>query len=66
MRKVTLYRYKREDGGISISPNKPNTNFTTKLRLIADNGKHLSNDGGQRRCKVIDVESDEGWIEYED
>ena len=59
-----LYRYEREDGGVTVSPIKPECEYTEKVRLIADEGKALTNDG-EKLCPAIDVESAEGWYEVD-
>lgn len=60
----TLYRYEREGGGITVSPNKPDCKYTEKLRLIAGDGKMLTKDGEDLR-RVVDVDSSEGWYEVD-
>lgn len=60
----TLYRYQREGGGITISPNKPDCEYTEKLRLIAGDGKMLTKDGEDLR-HVVDVDSSDGWYEVD-
>ena len=59
-----LYRYKREDGGINVSPIKPEGDYTTLYRLIADEGKALTKDG-ENFCSVIDTDSTDGWYEVD-
>ena len=62
----TLYRFKRADGGITVSPTKPeNASFTEEFRLIADEGKLLTKDG-EHTTPCIDIESSEGWYEVAD
>lgn len=61
MQIVNLYKYIRDDGGTTISPAKPNTEYTEMFRLIADEDKELVN--GDIRTICIDVETTEGWIE---
>ena len=63
MQIVNLYKYIRDDGGTTISPVKPNTEYTEMFRLIADEGKELVN--GDIRTSCIDVESTEGWSEID-
>ena len=63
MQIVNLYKYIRDDGGTTISPAKPNTEYTEMFRLIADEGKELIN--GNIRAFCVDVESTEGWTETE-
>lgn len=66
MQIIKLYKYTRLDGGISISPIKPEDNeyLEEGIRLIADEGKILTNDKELTYC--IDVPSSEGWYEVED
>lgn len=64
MQIIILYRYEREDGGITISPDKPQTGeYTVKYRLIADEGMTLTD--GSVMMASVDVDSEEGWSEIE-
>lgn len=63
MQTITLYRYTRPDGGISVSPIKPNVEYTEMVRLIADEGKALTDGTNTTMC--IDVSSTEGWTEID-
>lgn len=63
MQKITLYRYARHDGGITNSPVKPDCDYTVRYRLIADDGKILTN-GTDTTC-CADVGSVDGWIEID-
>ena len=36
MQIVNLYKYIRDDGGTTVSPVKPNIEYTEMFRLIAD------------------------------
>lgn len=63
MKIVSLYKYTRVDGGTTISPVKPNTEYVEMFRLIADEGKELMN--GDVRTPCIDVEHIEGWTEID-
>lgn len=65
MRIVKLYKYKRADGGTTVSPNKPNTEYTEMLRLIADEGKALTMDG-KKVTPCVDVNSADGWYEVDE
>ena len=57
-----LYRFLREDGGFTESPEKPDgTEYTTRCRLIASEGKLLTNGDIETYC--IDVDSADGWSE---
>lgn len=40
----TLYRYNRPDGGVSISPIKPEVEYTELYRIIAEQNKALTQD----------------------
>lgn len=65
MKKVTLYRYTREDSGVTVTPNRPKTaGYTIKHRLIADEGMTLTN--GEIVASCIDVDSIDGWSEIAD
>ena len=64
MQVVTLYKYNREDGGVTISPIKPETiAYTEKVRLIADVDKVLTN--GVTVVECVDVDSVDGWTEID-
>ena len=63
MQTIALYRYTRPDGGISVSPIKPNVEYTEMVRLIADEGKALTDGTNTTTC--TDVSSAEGWTEID-
>ena len=64
MQTITLYRYSREGGGITVSPIKPDgVNYEIRYRLIADEGKTLVN--GDITAECIDTDSTEGWNEID-
>ena len=63
MQTVILYRYKRADGGYSVSPNRPEGEYETRVRLIADEGKALTD--GTTVAGCVDVQSPEGWTEID-
>ena len=63
MQTVTLYRYKRADGGYSVSPNRPEGEYETRVRLIADEGKALTDGNVVTEC--ADVMSTYGWWEID-
>lgn len=65
MQKVTLYKYERAIGEITVSPIKPDCEYTEMLRLVADEGKLLTRDGGENTFGCIDVESADGWEEID-
>lgn len=65
MRIIPLYVYERPEGGVTVSPVKPeNTQFTEEVRLVADEGKVLTKDGISF-TSCIDVETAEGWYEVD-
>lgn len=66
MQIITLYKTIRNDGGITVSPNKPeNEEYTTLLRLIADKGKLLTRNGTDT-CPCIDTNTSDRWYEVYD
>jgi hypothetical protein len=64
MKRKTLYRYLREDGGYTVSPVKPEgTAYTKRYRLMAEEGMAITN--GEIVTEVIDVKSYAGWQDCE-
>ena len=61
---ITLYRYEREGGGVTVSPDKPDGAYTILYRLVADEGKTLVN--GDTSASCVDVETPDGWDEREE
>ena len=61
MQTITLYKYEREGGGTTVSPNKPNTEYTITYRLVADEGMVLTNGEVQTTC--IDTDNPQEWTE---
>ncbi len=64
MEKKLLYRYERENGGITVSTKRPSGTYNKRYRLIADEGKALTNDG-VNFCSVVDVDNVDGWQEVD-
>ena len=60
---ITICRYKRKSGGVTITPHKPFCEHEEMSRLIADEGKTLTN--GEITTPCIDVESVDGWREID-
>lgn len=61
----TLYRVKRNDGGIDVTPNKPNHNdYTETYRLIADDGMALTD--GVVTCGCVDTDEPSKYMEIID
>ena len=65
MQIITLYRYERENGGVTVSPNKPDVECTEMYRLVADEGKVITKDG-MNTAFCTDVEATEGWYEIDE
>lgn len=63
MQKITLYRYERPEGGITVSPIKPECEYTELFRLVADEGMILRKGDVETSC--VDTDSLEGWEELE-
>ena len=61
---ITLYRYERDGGGITVSPVKPDKAYTLKYRLVADEGKVFVKGDDATTC--LDVDSTDGWEEIEE
>lgn len=64
MQVIYLYKYERADGGITVSPNKPEGEYTKMYRLVADEGMMLTQDG-ENMTSCADVEETDGWYEVE-
>ena len=64
MQIIPIYKFTREDGGVTVSPNKPNCEYTEMCRLVADEGKLLTKDGVDT-TSCTDVESADGWYEID-
>lgn len=60
----TLYRYERENGKVTVSPEKPNAPYEEKHRVIADEGKLVTLDG-ENTYSVIDTDVKDGWYEVD-
>ena len=65
MQIITLYRYERENGGVTVSPIKPNAEYTEMYRIVADEGKLLTIDG-VNTTTCADVETTDGWYEVDE
>ena len=61
----TLYKYTRPDGGTTVSTVKPDGEYTETFRLIADEGKLLTQDG-ENMTSCVDTDTVEGWREVEE
>ena len=65
MEKLTLYKYERAPGKVTITPRRQLGPHTLMVRLIAGEGKMLTNDNGQTLLSCVDVENIEGWVEID-
>lgn len=64
MQVINLYRYLRPNGGVTNSIEKPEgIDYSIKYRLIAEDGKLLTNGSDSTEC--IDVDSTDGWFEID-
>lgn len=61
MQKINLYRYLRPDGGVTVSPEKPEGAFTQLTRLVAEEGRMLTD--GTREADCVDTDCPEIWEE---
>lgn len=64
MDKITLYRYTRDGGGVTVSPTKPEAEYTELFRLVADVDMVLTN--GEDICVCVDTEDENAWSEITD
>jgi hypothetical protein len=65
MKTKALYRFIRDDGGVSVSPIIPeDKKYTVMVRLVADEGKALTKDR-ENFYTVVDTDSPLGWEEME-
>ena len=64
MEKITVYRYKRKGGGVTVSPTKPNGEYTELFRLVADMGMVLTD--GNIAVSCVDTEDATAWEEIKD
>lgn len=57
-----IYKHIRSDGGMTVTPNCPEGEYTELFRIIADEGKAVTKDG-VNLYSVIDTDSAEGYYE---
>jgi hypothetical protein len=62
---IPIYKYERGDGGISVSPIKPDCEYTEMVRLVTDEGKMLTKDGVNLYYST-DTETADGWYEVDE
>ena len=63
MEKITLYKYTRTDGGTTVSPIKPECEYTEMYRLVADEGKALTD--GETMTSCTDTTEVDKWQEVD-
>jgi hypothetical protein len=63
MQIIPLYRYTRPKGGVTVSPIKPECEYTELFRLVANDGMALTN--GETTTYCVDTGTMEGWAEVE-
>lgn len=61
METIKLYRFIRPDGGVSVSPVKPDGDYTELFRLVADEGMVLTD--GETVTSSTDTENPGAWSE---
>ena len=66
MQTITLYRYTRPDGGVTVSQEQPDEGTAYELRycLIADEGHSLTN--GEVFTQCTDTATPDAWQEVAD
>lgn len=65
MQKITMYRYERPDGGVSVSPTLPDgiADYELRYRLIADDGKAMTD--GEVTAQCVDTATPDAWTEID-
>lgn len=63
MQVIQLYRYIREDGGVTVSTVKPDAEYSEVFRLVADEGYVLTDGVEQTLC--TDTATPADWSEVE-
>lgn len=64
MQRITLYRYTRPGGGVTVSTVKPETEYTVLYRLVADEGFVLTD--GETVSPCVDTDNPSAWEEVPD
>ncbi len=64
MQKITLYRFIRPDGGVTVSTVKPDGEYTELTRLVADEGYPLTDGTNYTAC--TDTDNPGAWSEVPD
>ena len=61
MQIIPLYRYTRPDSGTTVSPVKPDCEYTEMFRMIADEGMELTDGATTSSC--VDTDNVSAWQE---
>ena len=64
MQKIKLYRFIRSDGGVTVSPAKPEVEHTELTRLVADENMVLTDGISTTTC--VDTDDSSMWQEIAD
>lgn len=64
MQTISLYRYTRPDGGVTVSTGKPDGDYTELFRIVADEGYTLTDGTNCTFC--TDTDDPLLWSEVED
>ena len=59
-----LYRYEREPGKITVSTVKPDVEYTITYRIIAAEGKAVTQNGTDI-ITCVDTDNKDGWYEVD-
>lgn len=65
MKKKIVYRYFRDDGGTTVSIDKPDCEYTEKYRLVAKKGMVLKKGDLIVPCVDVTDPVNHGWTEIE-
>lgn len=64
MQKVNLYRYENEDGSITVTPvQREASDPVYKMRLIAEDGKILTDGASETPCTDCTLDEVDRWTE---
>ena len=63
MQMIKLYRFIRPEGGVTVTAEKPEADYTELVRLIADEGKALTD--GNTLTPCVDTDDPTIWAEVE-
>lgn len=61
---INLYRYTREDGGVTVTTHNPECEYTETFRLVADEGEILTD--GENFTFCVDTDTPNIWQPIED